>query len=111
MPVYNLKEMKGEFVTPKHSTAFGPLILGEHIEVGVLHYKAGEGANTHSHPHEQIIVVLSGKARFTLDGEESEIGPGYAVHIPANMPHSVKMIEDTDVVSCKNLVGGVGHKI
>jgi quercetin dioxygenase-like cupin family protein len=79
--------------------------------VGVLHYKAGEGANTHSHPHEQIIVVLGGKARFTLDGQESEVGPGYAIHIPANTPHAVKMIEDTDIVSCKNLVGGVGHKI
>lgn len=111
MAVYNLQEMKAEFVTPKHSTAFGPLIVGEHIEVGVLKYKAGEGANIHTHPHEQIIVVLSGKATFTLDGEASEVGPGNAIHIPGNVPHSVKMIEDTEVVSCKNLVGGVGHKI
>jgi quercetin dioxygenase-like cupin family protein len=111
MPVYNLKELTPEFVTPKHSTAFGPLILGDALEVGVLKYKAGEGANTHSHPHEQMLVVLSGKANFTLDGQTSEVGPGMAVHIPSNVPHSVKMIEDTEVVSCKNLVGGVGHKI
>jgi quercetin dioxygenase-like cupin family protein len=111
MPVYDLKNIKSEFVTPKHSTAWGPLILGDNIEVGVLKYKAGEGANTHSHPHEQIIVVLSGKATFTLDGVASEVGPGKAIHIPSNVPHSVKMIEDTEVVSCKNLVAGVGHKI
>ena len=111
MPFYELDSIKPEFVTPKHSTAFGRLITGEQIEVGVLRYKAGEGANTHSHPHEQIIIVLEGRLQFTLDGETEELGPGQAVHIPPDVPHSVRMIEDSEVVSCKGVVGGVGHRI
>lgn len=106
-----MQDLPSEFVTPKHSTAFGPLITGEQIEVGLLRYKAGEGATTHAHPHEQIILVLSGRARFTLDGVPHEIGPGMAVHIPPNVPHSVTMIEDTEFVSSKGLVDGVGHRI
>jgi quercetin dioxygenase-like cupin family protein len=111
MPVYSLKDLKAEYVTPKHSTAFGPLITGEQIELGVLSYKVGEGANTHAHPHEQIILVLKGRARFTLDGVEHEIGPGMAVHVPPNVPHSVRMIEDTEFVSAKGVIGAVGHRI
>src|SRR5215210_2530563 len=36
MPIYNLEQIREEFVTPKHSTAFGRLVTGQHIEVGVL---------------------------------------------------------------------------
>ena len=111
MAFYQLDNIKPELVTPKHSTAFGPLVTGDHVEVGVLQYKAGEGARPHAHPHEQIIIVLSGNLRMTLDGEVAEIGKGQAVHIPPNVPHSAAVIEDAEVVSCKGVVGGVGHRI
>ncbi len=111
MPFYDLEQVEAEFVTPKHSTAFGRLITGEHIEVGVLRYKAGEGAKTHAHPHEQIIVVLSGRIRMTVGDEVAEIGEGQAVHIPPNLPHAADVLEDAEVVSCKSIVGGVGHRI
>jgi quercetin dioxygenase-like cupin family protein len=111
MPVYALDEIREEFVTPKHSTAFGRLITGEQIEVGLLRFKAGEGAKTHSHPHEQIIVMLRGRMKFTLGDEVAEIGRGHAVHIPPNVPHSTVALEDVECVSCKGVVGGVGHRI
>jgi quercetin dioxygenase-like cupin family protein len=111
MPVISLASVPQEFVTPKHSTAFGPLITGEAIEVGVLRYKAGEGAETHSHPHEQIIIMLSGKIRFTIDGEASVATKGDAVHVAPNVPHAAAVLEDAEVVSCKSIVGGVGHRI
>ncbi len=109
MPIYAPENLKEEFVTPKHSTAFGRLVTGDHIEVGVLRYKAGEGATTHAHPHEQIIVVLSGRVTMTIGGEITE--EGHVVHIPPNVPHSAAMIEDSEFVSCKSIVDGVGHRI
>lgn len=111
MAVVALKDLQDEFVTPKHSTAFGKLITGEHIEIGILKYKAGEGANMHSHPHEQISIILSGRSRVTLNGEVFEVGPGEAVHIPPNVPHRVEIIEDSEVISAKSIVDGVGHRI
>src|SRR3954453_14226644 len=106
MSVYKFDALQKEYVPPKHSTAFGSLVTGEQIEVGVLRFKAGEGANPHAHPHEQVLFVLSGRVRMTIGGEVHELGPRSVAHMPPNVPHSLSAIEDTEVVSCKGIVGG-----
>lgn len=111
MPLVNLSDLKDEFVTPKHSTAFGKLITGQHIEIGIFKYKAGEGAREHSHPHEQIAICLSGRSRVTINGQTFEMGPGQAAVIPPNVPHQIDTLEDSEVISAKSIVGGVGHRI
>jgi quercetin dioxygenase-like cupin family protein len=111
MPIYQLAEIPEEFVTPKHSTAYGRLITGTQVELGVLRYKAGQGAEEHAHPHEQILLVLSGKCRLTLGGEPNVLGPGQAALIPPNLPHALDVLEDAEIISCKGIVGGVGHRI
>lgn len=111
MAVIALSDVKDEFVTPKHSSAFGKLITGEHIEIGLLRYKAGEGASEHAHPHEQITIILKGRSRVTIDGKVFEAGPGEAVHFPPNVRHKVEILEDSEVISAKSMVGGVGHRI
>src|SRR5437016_5075572 len=89
MPVYDIRQLKKELVTPQHSSAFGSLITGERIELGVLRYKAGEGAKEHAHPQEQILLLLKGRARLTLGAEVFDLGPGQAAHIPPHLPHSL----------------------
>jgi quercetin dioxygenase-like cupin family protein len=111
MAIVSLKDVKDELVTPRHSTAFGKLITGEHIEIGLLRYKAGEGASEHAHPHEQITIILKGKSRVTIDGQVSIVGEGEAVHFPPNVRHKVEILEDSEVISAKSMVGGVGHRI
>lgn len=111
MPFINYDQIEKEYVTPQHSTAYGALAAGETIEVGVLTFKGGEGANQHQHPHEQIVVVLKGRIRARLGDEEQELGPGSGFHVPPNLLHGITAIEDSEVISCKNLVDGVGHKI
>src|SRR6267143_2318459 len=111
MPVYDIKQLKEEFVTPQHSSAFGSLITGEQIELGILRYRAGEGAKEHAHPQEQILLLLKGRARFTLGGEVFDVGAGQAVHIPPQLPHSLAVLEDAEVISVKGIVGGAGHRI
>jgi quercetin dioxygenase-like cupin family protein len=111
VPVYKLDALKREYVTPKHSTAFGSLVTGAQIEVGMLRYKSGEGAKEHAHPHEQVIVVLSGRVRMKIGGETHELGPREVAHLPPNVPHSLTALEDTEVLSAKGVVGGVGHRI
>ena len=111
MPVYKLAEIEEELVTPKHSTALGRLVTGEQIEVGVLRFKAGAGAEEHSHPHEQVLFVLSGRVRMTIGGQSYELGAREVAHMPPNVPHSLSAIEDSEVVSAKGIVGGVGHRM
>jgi hypothetical protein len=34
-----------------------------------------------------------------------------AFHALPNQPHQVRAVEDTQVLSCKHVIEGVGHKI
>lgn len=110
MPFIHYDQIERELVTPQHSTAYGALAAGEALEVGLLSFKGGEGANPHQHPHEQIVVVLKGRIRARVGEEEQELGPGSGFHVPPNVPHSTTAIEDSEVLSCKNLIDGKGHK-
>ena len=111
MGFHNFNEMPKEYVTPKHSTAFGELLTGQSIEVGRLQFKRGEGASPHSHPQEQIMFVVSGRLKVTLEGKTAELGPGEAFHAMPNVLHNVTAAEDSEVISCKSLVNGAGHRI
>jgi quercetin dioxygenase-like cupin family protein len=111
MPFYNLAEVTEELVTPKHSTALGRLITGQQVEFGILNFKANEGAKMHAHPHEQVVYVIRGKMQVTTEGTVKVLGPGEAVLFPSNVPHQTTMLEETEVVSVKGIVDGVGHKI
>lgn len=52
----------------------------------------------HSHLHEQTGYMVSGKAIFNIDNEESEVNPGDSWAIPGGAVHSVKVLEDSVVV-------------
>lgn len=56
---------------------------------------AGAEAPRHSHPHEQMSLVVSGRVRFWLAGEERELGPGEAVHIPGGTEHGATFLEES----------------
>src|SRR5437867_4474366 len=136
MPVYDIRQLKEEFVTPRHSSAFGSLITGERIELGLLRYTAGEGAKEHAHPQEQILLLLQGKARlapagkmgdphshpneqwiyvlegefeFRIDGQTHRVGPGGLIFVPANKIHQGGATAAGDAVffTCKDASHGL----
>lgn len=111
MYFYDFNKLTKEIVTPKYSTAAGPLVAGEHLEAGLFHFKANEGAVEHAHPSEQVMYVISGKLRVRFGEETKELGPGQAFVAPPNVLHQVTAIEDTEVFSCKNLVDGHAHRL
>jgi quercetin dioxygenase-like cupin family protein len=111
MPLIRLDEIEKEYVTPKYSSAFGELVAGERIEVGRLRFEASEGAVEHAHPQEQVMIVISGRLQVDLEGVSAELGPGEGFHAPPNVPHRVTAVEDTVVISCKDVIDGIGHKV
>lgn len=111
MPFLVLDELEKETVTPKYSAAYGELVTGEQVEVGRLSFPKGYGAVVHSHPQEQVLIVIEGRLLATVDGETREIGPMTGYHAPPDTPHGVEALEDTIVFSCKGIVGGTGHRI
>ena len=47
----------------------------------------------HSHPHEQVGIVLEGRATFWIGGEEKTLGPGDRYRIPGGVKHHVTALE------------------
>lgn len=55
--------------------------------------KAGAEGKLHNHPHVQSTYVESGRFRFSMDGEEFEVGPGDSFVIPSNVMHGCVCLE------------------
>lgn len=53
----------------------------------------------HSHPHEQIGMVIEGKAHFFLGDEDRVLGPGDMYRIPGGVKHHVVALDNV----CKAL--------
>lgn len=106
MPFFKWTEMEKKFITPDYSSARGPNIKGEKIEVGLFFYPGGTQAKPHAHPNEQIMVVLKGKAKLRIGTEEKVIGPGEAALMPPNIEHELQVLEDLELINCKSIVEG-----
>jgi quercetin dioxygenase-like cupin family protein len=50
----------------------------------------------HSHPNEQIAMILSGALEFNLSGEKIVVRTGELIVIPGGVPHSALALEDTE---------------
>src|SRR5262245_15999712 len=52
----------------------------------------------HHHPNEQVAIVIRGRLRFLVDGDEFVAEAGQTVPLAANVPHEVEALEDTEVL-------------
>ena len=48
----------------------------------------------HAHPHEQVGMVLKGRATFFIGGEEKTLGPGEMFRIPGGVRHRVVALDE-----------------
>ncbi len=48
----------------------------------------------HSHPHEQVGILLEGKALFTIGGEEKLVTKGDMWRIPGDVKHKVVVLDE-----------------
>lgn len=107
MAFYKWEDLESELITPKYSTANGPTIHGEKVEIGRFSFPAGTEAKPHSHPNEQFLVVLKGRGKWTVGGEEKILGPGEVVYAPPNVEHGLQVLdEDLEVINIKTSVKG-----
>jgi quercetin dioxygenase-like cupin family protein len=52
----------------------------------------------HSHPHEQMVFVLSGRIAFEHPGGRFEVGPGDSFIVSGDVPHQASALEDSEVL-------------
>lgn len=48
----------------------------------------------HSHPHEQVGIILQGRATFIIGGEQKTLGAGDLYRIPGNVRHKVIALDE-----------------
>ena len=53
----------------------------------------------HSHLHEQLCYILDGECTFILGNESIHMGPGDVIHIPPNVPHTLRPIGKKTIVN------------
>lgn len=67
--------------------ALSGILAGDKLMLSFLDMEQGSAVPAHSHPHEQAGLVLEGKLRFRIGGEERVMEPGDAFLIPPNVVH------------------------
>jgi quercetin dioxygenase-like cupin family protein len=61
--------------------------------LAVVDLEPGSVVEEHSHPHEQIGMVLQGRLVFTIGGEEKTLRAGETYRIPGGVRHKVVVLD------------------
>ena len=77
-------------------------VSGDEMVLLEIFYAAGVGTPLHSHTHESVIYLVSGKLKGTIDGKEVAMLPGDTCRHPTGVLHSVEALEDSVIVECKS---------
>jgi len=74
------------------------LCEGEYVQLLWVKFEPDGNYPMHSHPHDQISVMLQGRMCLTVGDEIQEIGPGDMWHAPAHVLHGGELLGDEPVV-------------
>lgn len=74
------------------------LAVGERAMVTRMRFQTGANAPKHTHPHEQVGYVVSGRYRQTIAGTIHELHPGDSYAIPGGIEHAMEVLEDGQVI-------------
>lgn len=66
----------------------------ERLMTSVVHFAPHSVVENHSHPHEQMGIIVSGHAEFTVGGVTQTLGPGDLYRIPSNVVHKVVALDE-----------------
>jgi quercetin dioxygenase-like cupin family protein len=66
---------------------------GKNLMLSVVHFEPCSVVLEHSHPHEQMGILLEGRLEFMIGGETRKLGPGDIWRIPGGVLHSVRALD------------------
>lgn len=66
----------------------GRPLFGEGAMLNLIRFEPGATVPLHSHPHEQLGIVLEGMQALVVDGVPHELGPLEAYVLPGEVEHS-----------------------
>ena len=75
------------------------LVVGRNVMLQLVSITAGARPPAHSHPHEQVIWITSGRMSYRLgDAPAQDCLAGSLVVIPGGVPHETWFPDDTELV-------------
>ena len=88
-------QQKAQFVRLDATRAFelaagvsGQPLFGDAAMLNLIRFEPGAIVPLHSHPHEQLGIVLEGMQALVVDGVPFELGPLEAYVLPGGVEHS-----------------------
>lgn len=85
------------------------LAVTDHFRSALVCIKEGQTLGPHKTPGDAVLSVISGKAVFTIDGQEHEVGRGAIFTIPSGTMHGVLAVKDTVAQVAVHLPDGHRH--
>lgn len=61
-------------------------------------FTAGWVGARHSHPHDQMVYVVSGRILFKAEGKQWEMGPGDSIVVDGSLEHEASALEASEVL-------------
>jgi quercetin dioxygenase-like cupin family protein len=74
------------------------MMVGDRLMACRLHFAPHVVTPVHTHPHEQMTIVLQGRVRFTIQGEQRIVQAGDVLHFPSNVEHGATMLDEEVVL-------------
>jgi len=75
-----------------------PPLMGDGATLRQVQIAAGRVATSHSHDHEQFLLVTAGSGILHCAAGEVVLAPGVVVHLPAGAWHSANFASDTVLI-------------
>lgn len=85
----------------KEQTAPGiqrQMVVGQNVMICRFTFDPFVVTPEHTHPHEQMTLVVKGKVKFTVEGEVKIVSPGDVLHFPPHNRHGATMLDEEVVL-------------
>ncbi len=74
------------------------LARGGGMMIVEIRFVGGTVVAEHAHPHEQASYVVSGRLVVSMGGKDDTLGAGDSFYVAPNVPHRVRLLEDSVVI-------------
>ncbi|MEJ2055688.1 MAG: cupin domain-containing protein [Calditrichaceae bacterium] len=93
---YIMHRFASDYVTEEMSPGITRQIIGydSNIMMVKVFFSRGAIGKMHSHPHQQISYILSGKFEVNIGGKIVILGMEDSFKAPSNIDHEVKCVEE-----------------
>jgi quercetin dioxygenase-like cupin family protein len=82
---------------PVEKTAEGierQMVVGQNVMMCRFRFAPFVVTPEHTHPHEQMTLVMQGRVKFYISGEERIVAAGDVLHFPPHNRHGATMLDE-----------------